>query len=45
MARALLLSFPFYGTVLLAQYAVLRAVDAQVALGDVLLVSAASSRW
>jgi uncharacterized protein (TIRG00374 family) len=38
VARAVLLSFPFYGTVLLAQYAVLRAVDAQVALGDVLLV-------
>jgi glycosyltransferase 2 family protein len=38
VARALLLSFPFYGTVLLAQYAVLRAVDAQVELGDVLLL-------
>ena len=38
VTRALLLSLPFYGTVLLAQYAVLRAVDADVPLGDVLLL-------
>jgi len=40
VGRALLLSLPFYGTVLLAQYWCLKAVGAQVELGQVLLVGA-----
>jgi uncharacterized protein (TIRG00374 family) len=40
MGRALLLSLPFYGTIILAQYFVLRAVDADVPLVDVLLLGA-----
>jgi uncharacterized protein (TIRG00374 family) len=40
MARALLLSLPFYGTIILAQYFVLRAVDADVPLVEVLLLGA-----
>lgn len=38
LTRALLLSLPFYGTIVLAQYCVLQAVGAQVRLVDVLLL-------
>ncbi|MFO1073017.1 MAG: lysylphosphatidylglycerol synthase transmembrane domain-containing protein [Geminicoccaceae bacterium] len=40
LGRALLLSIVFYGTIILAQYGVLHAVGAQVALADVVLVGA-----
>lgn len=40
LGRALVLSMVFYGTIILAQYGVLRAVGAQVALADVALVGA-----
>ncbi len=40
MLRALLLSVPFYGTLVLAQYCVLHAVGAEVNVADVVLVGA-----
>ncbi len=38
LLQALLLSFPFYGTIVLAQFCVLRAVNVDLPLVDVLLV-------
>ena len=40
VARALILSLPFYATVLLAQYCCLRAVGAEIHIAQVLLVGA-----
>lgn len=40
LLRALVLSVPFYGTIFIAQYCVLRAVGAQLPLLDVVLVGA-----
>lgn len=40
VARALILSLPFYGTVLLAQYWCLHAVGAEISIGQVFLVGA-----
>ena len=40
VARALILSLPFYGTVLLAQYWCLHAVGAEIPIGHVFLVGA-----